>query len=145
MFGAGDAPGGLGLSSGGDPFAGVMPPPSGVKYEYTPIAGGGGGGLPSTMSGGGSRPPPPPPPNSDAPPTMEQGNSATLPSMDGVKGIRSGPQPVNPDKLVDSQFLPHTAAVASTTAALPVRGGGGERGGGFGASVGIANYETEPM
>ena len=50
----------LSSSSGGDPFAGQMPPPSGVKYTYGSNEKLGGSGLP----------PPPPPPSTPPPPRM---------------------------------------------------------------------------
>lgn len=135
LFGAGSGGSGIPgitLSSGGDPFAGTMPPPSGVKYQYTPIPKQG-------VGSDSSRPPPPPPPLHDAPPDSGERGVAGK----DLVGTRSIPKPINPDEIVKKEFLPHSPAVASTTATLPSSSSVESDDGSI--STGIANYETEPM
>jgi hypothetical protein len=129
LFGGGGGGGGGGppretLHSGGDPFAGTMPPPSGIKYEYTPMDG---GNVGSSSSFSSSRPSPP--------------DATDMPDMPGG-GVKmgGGPQPVNPDDLlgVDKQFLPSHAAAPATSDGAP--SGFGTSGGG-----GIASYQTQPL
>ena len=128
LFGDGVSPGEQ-LSSGGNPFAGSMPPPGGVKYTYSQIDA-------SNSNGNGNsngRPPPPPPPAAAAPPSSP---GAATPMTTSGGAIRenqihmAAPQPVNPDSLVDKQFLPSSTTSMSTTDE-PLGG--------------IAAYETEPF
>ena len=126
LFGEGEP--GENLSSGGNPFAGSMPPPSGVKYSYTPISG--------STNGKENRPPPPPPPGAAVPPSP-MGTAPTTTAGGAARENQmhlSSPQPVNPDSLVDYQFLPSSGG-----------GGGGSSADGSLSSGGIAQYKTSPL
>ena len=80
-------------SSGGNPFAGKMPPPSAVTYTYGKDA----------RNSQGLRPPPPPPAAAPPPPPVGQGSRA-MP-------LASGPQPVKPGSSngINAAFLPQTS------------------------------------
>ena len=85
----------LTMSSGDNPFAGQIPPPSGVKYSY---ASNSGSGLP----------PPPPPPDTPPPPRL----LGTPPPVSSPYALRnemqehiSPPAPVSSDG-IDHSFLP---------------------------------------
>jgi hypothetical protein len=126
LFGEGGP--GENLSSGGNPFAGSMPPPSGVKYSYTPMSG--------STNGKENRPPPPPPPGAAVPPSP-MGTAPTTTAGGAARENQmhlSSPQPVNPDSLVDKQFLPSSGG-----------GGGGSSADSSLSSGGIAQYETSPL
>jgi hypothetical protein len=93
-------------SSGGNPFAGTMPPPSAVKYTY-------GKDVRNTQ---GRRPPPPPPAAVPPPPPVGQGSNA-MP-------LARGPHPVKPSSSsnsngVNSAFLPQTPQAGSKPISAP--------------------------
>jgi hypothetical protein len=89
----------LSSSSGGDPFAGQMPPPSGVEYTYG-----------SNEKLGGSGLPPPPPPPSTPPPPRTFGSPPPVSSPYAMRHEmeeQSGrvPAPIGEDG-IDHSFLP---------------------------------------
>ena len=80
-------------SSGGNPFAGKMPPPSAVKYTYGKDA----------SNSQGLRPPPPPPAAAPPPPPVGQGSRA-MPLANGPQPVKAGSSSgINP------AFLPQTS------------------------------------
>jgi hypothetical protein len=88
-------------SSGGNPFAGKMPPPSAVKYSYGQDA----------RNSRGLRPPPPPPAAVPPPPPVGQGSNAM-----------PGPHPVKPgssSNSINSAFLPQTPQAGAKPISAP--------------------------
>jgi hypothetical protein len=87
--------------SGGNPFAGTMPPPSAVKYEYGSANRAGG----RIHMGNGRRPPPPPPPAVPPPPPVGQrSRSMPMPMVQLPPGAGGGAPRSKGG--VDTSFLP---------------------------------------